>query len=280
MVRQYVETPEDREITKPYRWYNGKKIDIRWSGGWLTPEGQFYSVDYANGVTHETIANEHGNRICGSGSIMTRPPIMRIFDTVKWMRIAYLEGSMFVVLLKGTLVGGSYPATLNEEDRNVHIHRRQAELLNFVQGIDGWDNYFINDTMYSCYQEFISAIRNNDVRPTKGESETSSIAISCSEDAVAEIQRLIKEQANSDSLVYDRGGREGDGADRMVIASVATQVLSHVLEFVKPFLPKVRKIGFQDEDAEWEEMKNPTQEDIERCLSARGIRLGGEIIDG
>jgi hypothetical protein len=74
-------------------------IDIRWSGGWLTSDGKYYSVDYKNGVTHETIANQHGELIGGSGSIMTRPPIMRIFDIALWMRIAVIEYSTFCVEL-------------------------------------------------------------------------------------------------------------------------------------------------------------------------------------
>jgi len=161
----YMESPEDRALSKPFRFYKGQKIDIRWSGGWLTPEGTFHPVNYANGITHETIANEHGDLIQGSGSIMSMPPIMRIFDIAKWMRITYFEYSTFAVQLKGTLTDKIYRMTGQGFDCN---RRRQNVLLRFVRDYGNFENYFINDTRHSCYREFLAAIKNNEVYPTKG----------------------------------------------------------------------------------------------------------------
>lgn len=167
MIMAYRETPEDRALTKAFRMYNGQKIDIRWSGGWLTPDGDYYPVDYKNGITHETIANEHGSLIYGSGSIMTRPPIMRIFDIAEWMRITYFENSSFCVELKGTLVGKVTSSSgKNEEDLYQYNRRRQKVLLRFVKEFKEFDSYFINNMQHNSYGEFVTAIRDNDIEPT------------------------------------------------------------------------------------------------------------------
>lgn len=173
MVRAYRETPEDRALTNASRMYNGQKIDIRWSGGWLTPEGDYYPVDYKNGITHETIANEHGSAICGSGSIMTRPPIMRIFDIAEWMRVTYLEHSSFCVELKGSFVGNivGYSGK-SEEELYQYNRRRQNVLLRFVKDFKDFESYFINDVKHQTYREFVTAIRQNVVEPTRADEET------------------------------------------------------------------------------------------------------------
>ena len=152
MVVAYRETPEDRALTSAFRVYNGQQIDIRWSGGWLTPRGVYHPVDYKNGITHETLAQEHGRKIRGSGSIMTRPPIMRIFDVARWMRITYLEPSTFCVELKGKF-----------RDK-----KRQRAILQFVSDYQQFDSYFINDVQHNTYLDFVAAIRADKVRPTKG----------------------------------------------------------------------------------------------------------------
>jgi hypothetical protein len=176
MVMAYLPTAEDLILMKPYRIYKGQKIDIRWSGGWLTPEGVYFPVDYSNGVTHETIAEEHGNQIWGSGSITTRPPLMRIFDIAKWMRITYLEGSCFCVELKGALVSKDYISGQSMSGIHTYQHRRQKQLLNFVKDYrEGFESYFINDTEYRKYREFVAAIRSNMVQPTIGDGEASNI---------------------------------------------------------------------------------------------------------
>jgi hypothetical protein len=171
-VQAYEETPEDRALTNPFRMYNGLKIDIRWSGGWLTPDGDYHPVDYKNGITHETIANEHGSSIWGSGSIMTRPPIMRIFDIAEWMRIAYLESSSFCVELKGSLVGNIVSASdKNEEELYQYNHGRQSVLLRFVRDFKEFDSYFINDVQHNTFRQFVAAIGQNNVEPTRADDD-------------------------------------------------------------------------------------------------------------
>lgn len=167
MTRPYSETPEDRALTNAYRTYNGKRIDIRWSGGWLTPDGVYHPVDCKNGITHETIADEHGSFIAGSGSIISRPPIMRIFDIEKWMRITYFEHSTFCVELKGSFVENvvMFPEN-NEKKPYQYNHRRQNALLRFVKDFQEFDSYFINDAQHHTYGGFVAAIKKNEVEPT------------------------------------------------------------------------------------------------------------------
>lgn len=158
LIIAYSPTKFDRLLMKPYRILNGVKIDIRWAGGWLTPEGEYLPVDYRNGITHDSIAVEYGSQIWGSGSITTRPPIMRIFDIAKWMRITYLEGSSFCVELKGTFID-----SCSGYSKNI----RQTKFLKFVNDYkDGFESYFINNTEYKIYRDFVAAIRNNDVNNT------------------------------------------------------------------------------------------------------------------
>ena len=155
-MRPYIETPEDRILTtRPFRVYMGRKIDIRWQGGWLTPEGVFHSVDYKRGITHETIAEEYGGLIQGSGSIMSQTPLIRIFNMKGWMRISYFEGASFCVELKGDFLDDYYD----------HGHDRQRTLLRFVRDYKGFDEYYINDAKYDTYQLFVGAIGRNEVEP-------------------------------------------------------------------------------------------------------------------
>ena len=150
MVMPYRPTREDKILSKrPFRFFRGKKIDVRWQGGWLSPDGSYYPVDYEKGITHETIAEEHGNLIQGSGSITTRPPVIRLFDFGEWMRVSYFEGSSFCVELKGDFS--------NET--------RQRALLNFVRDYKGFDEYYLNDKKHKTYQQFIAAISKNEVTP-------------------------------------------------------------------------------------------------------------------
>ena len=170
MVAAYRETPEDRALAKPYRWYNGQKIDIRWRGGWLTPEGEFHPVDYQNGITHETLAEEHGQMIIGSGSITTRPPLIRIYDVAGWIRISYFEYATFCVELKGSFIGRvTYNSNINQDQLYDFNRRRQRVLLQFVKDYRGFDSYFINQTQHDTYSSFVDAIRNDQVIPTPGE---------------------------------------------------------------------------------------------------------------
>ena len=161
----YRKTNEDDLLLKPYSMYNGVKIDISWSGGWLSPEGAYFPVDYRNGITHATIAEEHGSKIHGSGSIISSPPMIRLFDIAKWIRITYFEGSSFCVELKDDFV--QVRGIYSEEARGHVEHydfRRQKELLRFINDYkDGFESYFINDVEYKKYHEFVKAIKDDNV---------------------------------------------------------------------------------------------------------------------
>lgn len=157
----YHATKEDDLLMKPYRIYNGKKIDIRWSGGWLTPEGEYYPVDYSNGITHETIAKEHGSKILGSGSIRTCPLVMRIYKFAGWIRITYFEGSTFCVELKcGQRINSDYV-------ENQYLNK----LIKFVNDYrTGFESYYINDVEYKKYCDFLAALKSGNITPTGGET--------------------------------------------------------------------------------------------------------------
>ena len=157
MTMGYQETPEDVALTASFRWYNGQKIDTRWSGGWLTPKGEYYPVDYQNGITHETIADEHGEKIWGSGSISSRPPIMRLFDIAEWMRITYMEYSTFCVELKGKF--------------KTHCHDRRQALIDFILQQRRFESYYINDTKYDNCGEIVSAVMADRIWPKRGKPE-------------------------------------------------------------------------------------------------------------
>jgi hypothetical protein len=148
MAIPYRESGEDRALTAHTRWCNGQRIDIRWSGGWLSPDGEYIPVDYANGVTHETLAEEHGSKIMASGSIMSRPPMMRLFDIVRWIRVTYLEPQTFCFELK------------NEWD-----DKRMRTAVRFASDFRNFDSYFINDEEHSTYFEFVRALRIGHISP-------------------------------------------------------------------------------------------------------------------
>lgn len=167
MAMPYQEKPEDRLLMdKPFRVWRGMRIDTRWAGGWLTPEGEYIPVDYARGVTHETIAEDRGSQIMGSGSIMTRPPIMRIFDVVKWMRITYFEYSSFCVELKGSLVSYSVSVSrTNERVLTAQNRRRQLALVKFVRDFTRFEEYYLNDIRFDSFKKFRAGIWNDAVAP-------------------------------------------------------------------------------------------------------------------
>lgn len=121
----------------------------------MTPNGDFHSIDYKAGITHETIAEEHGGLIHGSGSIETQTPLIRIFNMARWMRISYFEGSSFCVELKGGFLD-NYRDDSND---------RQRALLNFVRDHKGFDEYYLNDAQYNSYQLFFAAISREEVEP-------------------------------------------------------------------------------------------------------------------
>ena len=166
MARPYRETPEDKLlIEQPFRIYRGGKIDIRWAGGWLTPNGDYHPVDYRQSITHETIAEEHGARISGSGSISTRPPMMRIFDIAEWMRITYHEYSSFCVELKGAFVSGRTCSGLSPAENDERSRQRQTALLSFIRDYRRFEKYFINDVEYDSFRSFSNAIARNESQP-------------------------------------------------------------------------------------------------------------------
>jgi hypothetical protein len=170
MVIAYRETPEDRALTNPYRIYNGRKIDVRWSGGWLTPEGTYYPIDYRNGITHETIAEEQCKRTIGSGSITSTPPVIRLFSISGWMRITYLDFSSFCVELKGSpgdgvLVNLQRILSFNREGVCQYGSDRATALLRFAKNYKEYDSYFINNTQHDTYLKFVASIRTGGFDP-------------------------------------------------------------------------------------------------------------------
>ena len=169
MAMPYRETPEDRLLMdRPFRVWRGRRIDTRWAGGWLTPDGEYIPIDYANGVTHETIAEDRGSRITGSGSIMTRPPIMRLFDVAKWMRITYFRYSSFCVELKGSLVGRSSSVTgMNERQLAAYNRRRQLALVRFVGDFSRFEEYYLNDVRFDSFNKFRAGIWDDAVAPRR-----------------------------------------------------------------------------------------------------------------
>ena len=144
---------------RPWRMYNGRKIDVRWHGGWLAADGTYLPVEYAAGVTHESIAGEH--MVFGSGSISTMPPMAQAFYLHCWMRIAYFEPSSFCVQLSGTFV-----TETSGSERRTDRSRRDT-LLRFVRDYKRFDSYYINDVRYDRFWEFARAIRHNEVTPAE-----------------------------------------------------------------------------------------------------------------
>jgi len=152
MVMPYRPTRENRILsTRPSRFFRRKKIDVRWQGGWLSLEGTYLSGGLCK--VHYPRNHCRGTRkpASGSGSIMTRPPVMRLFDFGGWMRISYFKGDSFCVELKGDF--------LDETRQNV--------LLNFIRDYKGFDEYYLNDGKHATYQRFILAISGNAVTPTR-----------------------------------------------------------------------------------------------------------------
>lgn len=159
MVRPYIPSPEDVALLeKPYRLFRGRKIDIRWSGGWLTPEGKYYAADYANGITHESLAARYCAKeplAYGSGSIMSIPTVIKVFRMFGWMRITYLDGSSFCVEATGML------------------NDRREVLLRFAKDFKEFNDYYLNDRHYATYLKFVAAVRNDAIKPS---AEPSAVA--------------------------------------------------------------------------------------------------------
>lgn len=180
--------PEDRFLTEqPFVEYNRALIDTRWAGGWLTPNGTYYPVDYRKGVTHQKIADKYGKRISsGGGSLRSQPPMIRLFNIAGWMRITFLEYSSFCVELKGNFVEFaergmhvegcelgtdwySLPEKMSDEELNDFKNRRKFTLLKFVRDYSRFDRYFINNTWYNTFLAFKSAIGKNEVHERSNE---------------------------------------------------------------------------------------------------------------
>ena len=91
------------------------------------------------------------------------------------------------------------------------------------------------------------------------------IVVSCSKDVAERISREIQTTSAGQSSMTARKNLDGDTAAWIVVASLSTQALPHVLSFIKDILgkDKVKKLKFRD----WE-VENPTPEMIDKFLAS------------
>jgi hypothetical protein len=96
------------------------------------------------------------------------------------------------------------------------------------------------------------------------------IVINCTQEAAEAILAVINSQQGTQSHVTERKNLAGETAAWIVVATIAGQVLPHVLGVVKEYLSNNRVKKFVVGDIE---IENPSPEDIERLwtiIDARG----------
>jgi hypothetical protein len=105
---------------------------------------------------------------------------------------------------------------------------------------------------------------------------TETILISGTKEAAEAIRSEIDAQQGSQSHLTERKNLDGDAASWIVIATLAGQVLPHVLDFIKDYLPskQVKKLKVGD----WE-VENPTPEIIDRFLAKIAVELKTDEAD-
>lgn len=105
---------------------------------------------------------------------------------------------------------------------------------------------------------------------------TEMITINCNKEASEAIRNVIDAQPGSQSHVTQRRNLDGDTAAWIVIASLASQTLPHVLGFVKDYLAtkQIKKIKVGD----WE-VENPTPEIVERFLTMMDAKSKTEVMN-
>src|SRR5688572_20898516 len=98
---------------------------------------------------------------------------------------------------------------------------------------------------------------------------TETIIVNGSKEAIEDINRQIEELVGSQTLISERRNLDGDTATWIVIATLASQSLPHILNFIKEYVSskKVKKIKIGDLEVE-----NPTKEMIveyEKLIKSR-----------
>lgn len=99
---------------------------------------------------------------------------------------------------------------------------------------------------------------------------THTIVINCTQEAAEAIHAAINSHQGAQSHVTERKNLAGETAAWIVIATVAGQVLPHILGVIKEYLSNNRVKKFVVGDIE---IENPSPEDIERLwtiIDARG----------
>jgi hypothetical protein len=96
---------------------------------------------------------------------------------------------------------------------------------------------------------------------------TQTIVITCSKDIGTAIRAEIDSQPGSRSEIQERKNLEGVTAAWIVVATLATQALPHILTFIAKYIRPgdVTKIKIKDGDREIE-IENPTPEQVELLL--------------
>lgn len=96
---------------------------------------------------------------------------------------------------------------------------------------------------------------------------TQTIIITCSKEIGTTIREEIDSLPDSQSTLQERKNLEGITAGCIVIATLATQSLPHILNFIAKYVRpgNVAKIKIKDGDREVE-IENPTPEQVELLL--------------
>ena len=92
------------------------------------------------------------------------------------------------------------------------------------------------------------------------------IVLNGSKDAIEAISKKIEEYATNPIHVTERRNLDGDMASWIVIATLASQALPHILNFIKDYVTgnKVKRIKIGDFEVE-----NPTSEMIDQIMRNR-----------
>jgi hypothetical protein len=102
---------------------------------------------------------------------------------------------------------------------------------------------------------------------------TETLVITATKEAAEAIRNEIGAQPGGQSHLTERKNLDGSTAAWIVIATLAGQVLPHILTFVKDYLAakQVKKIKVGDV-----EIENPTLEDIQRLRALIDSRINSK----
>ena len=95
-------------------------------------------------------------------------------------------------------------------------------------------------------------------------SNSETIILKGSRDAIEAINNKIKEQTGSKTLISERRNLEGDSATWIVIATLATQSLPHILNFIKDYVSRDKVKSFKIGDIV---IENPTAKMVEDMIT-------------